>query len=208
MHLGLNYHDRKQTNNDGRAKVLGGKGHRVFPMRGYPRWILLNPSMDQDDPPVSDRNRRKSLASSLKLEASFRDIDRSRISNHSLRSGGSSVMFDGCFEIEITKRWRCEPPLSTPIFGVMSTSRPISVEACRIARFIAKLGRGRTRATCHGPTSRVRGNIKSYLRSTTAPKTQRHGRRRISAIKTVCDLPRLFGFRTTVGGLRLIVNGK
>ena len=69
------------------------------------RWAGAQPEGSaEDDAVVFKRDVRKSMEHSLKLSDVSVWADFKRISNRSLRSGGESLMFAVCFEMEIVKR--------------------------------------------------------------------------------------------------------
>ena len=92
--------------NEGHVKVLKGTSHPLCPVRAMAQWAGIQcEGKTEGEQLVFPQNIRKALAYTLKLSAVFVGDDHHRISNHSLRSGGASLMFSVGFEMEIIKRW-------------------------------------------------------------------------------------------------------
>ena len=95
--------------NEGHIERLKGANHPLCPVRSFGRWVSRPPTNRLDsETPVFCRDLRHSLARSLKLSAVSVGVDFKRVSNHSIRSGGGSLMFSVGFEIDIIKmrgRW-------------------------------------------------------------------------------------------------------
>ena len=201
--------------NPGHEKILKATDHELCPVKVFHRWSQLNPTLLESDNLVFPPNIRKTLACALKLAGSYVGLDHSRIGNHSLRSGGATLMFTAGFDIEIIKRWGrwLSPTFHTYIW--------------RDEHILSHIGRGMLRNTPGLPgraggkrgISQVSPNTHArHMRLVEISKTMSGALRHRelptmteegwTTVKVVCNLPRLQELHTTMGDIRLIVNGE
>ena len=90
--------------NQGHVEILKVADRPLYTARDFSRWLRLDHRLDQGDVPPFLCNVRKTLSTALKLDAAYRNVDHSRISNHSLRSGRAALMFSVGLDVEVVKR--------------------------------------------------------------------------------------------------------
>ena len=71
----------------------------LCPVRGFARRLGSQKSPSMGEAPVFDRHILRLLVQPLKLAACFSGIDRERVSNQCLRSGGGEQIFAAGFEM-------------------------------------------------------------------------------------------------------------
>ena len=90
--------------NQGHEEILKSTKRHLWPAKALLQWKKVHSLLCGSDSPVFPLDIRRALAEQLKLAGTYVGLGHSRIGNHSMRSGGATLMFSVGFDIEIIKR--------------------------------------------------------------------------------------------------------
>ena len=130
----------------GSRETLKSANRSMCPARAFIRWETADPLLRNADGPMFRPDIRKSVATALKMACAYVGLCRSRIGNHSMRSGVATLMFAVESDIEIIKSWgRWISPAFHPYIW-------------RDGHILSHVGRGMLRInTCPGRAGGKRG---------------------------------------------------
>ena len=199
-------------------KVLQSMGLPLCPVTAFSRWSAIRSPDSQEDDPVSNRPIRAKLDRALRCDAVFRNSERAKVGTHSLRACGASLMVAVGFELEVIKRWgrwisttfrnylwRDEHVLSH-IGRRMVESDPVSGHRAR--RASGRVGGKRSRPTEYEFHRRPVGISETRSGAVRNRRMGEMGAEGWEPVNNVCKLSRMRGLNTTMGDIRLIVNGE